>query len=119
MKKFLSFAIAAAFIIAAPSMALAKGKGGKKAAHHAGAYAGKVTAVDATAKTITVAHGKSGASKTFTVTDGTTITVNGAAGKLADITTSMHAKVTEGSTIGSAASIDAGAGKHGKKKKNK
>ena len=116
MKKLLSFALAAAFLISVPSMALAKRTG--KAGHHAG-YAGKVTAVDATAKTITVTHGKGGNAKTFTVTDGTTITVNGAAGKLADIATSMHARVTEGSTIGSAASIDAGAGKHGKKKRSK
>lgn len=117
MKKLLSFALASAFLISVPSMAFAKKSG--KAAHRAGAYAGKVTAVDATAKTITVTHGKGGESKAFTVTDGTTITVNGGAGKLADITTSMHARVTEGSTIGSAASIEAGAGKHGKKKKGK
>ncbi len=117
MKKFLSFAIAAAFVLAAPGMALAKAKGEKKAA---GAH-GKVSAVDATAKTITITHGKGGEAKVFTITDATTITVDGAAGKLADITTGMLAKVSEGTPAGTAASVEATKhekGKGGKKKKN-
>src|SRR2546422_9987738 len=105
MKKLLSFALAAAFLISAPSLALAKEKGEKG---KGGMAAGKVTAVDTTAKTITVQHGKAGEAKTFKVDDSTKITVDGKEAKLADITSDMHAKLTAGRNGGHAASDERG-----------
>ena len=87
MKKLLSYALAVACLFAVPSMTLAKGKGAKP-------LAGKVTAVDAAANTITVKTKKE--DKTFKA-EGATITVDGASAKLADIKVGMKAEVTAGS----------------------
>jgi len=96
--------------LALPSMALAKGKKGD----NAGQVAGKVTAVDTTANTITVSQKKKGEDKTFKAADAK-VTVDGAAAKLSDITVGMHAKVTVGTTPDVATAIDASAGKKGDK----
>ena len=92
-----------------PSMALAKGHKADKP------FKGKVTAVDTGANTITVTKHKTGEQKTFK-TVGATVTVDGASGKLADITIGMRAKVTAGMSPGTAASIEAVAHKKGGKK---
>jgi hypothetical protein len=107
MKKFLSFALAAAFLISAPGMASAKDKSEKK-----GGSAGKVTAVDD--KSITISHGKGGESQTFKVDDSTKVTLDDKDAKIGDIKVGAHVKVTEGSTAGTAASIAAST-HHGKK----
>src|SRR6266568_9321012 len=109
MKKLMSYALAAAVLFAVPGMALAKKSKGENL------VVGKVTAVDTTANTITVTQGKKGEAKTFKAADAK-VTVDGASGKLADITTGMHAKVTVGSSPDTASAIDATAKKAGKKK---
>lgn len=113
MKTLISSVIALALMVSIPCMAQAKGnKGGDKPFH------GKVTAVDATANTITVESKKSAESKTFKAADAK-ITVDGAAGKLADITVGMKAKVTVGTTPDTATAIDASTHKkHDKKAKS-
>jgi hypothetical protein len=108
MKKFLSFALAAAFLISAPGIASAKEK---KAGTH-----GKISAVDTTAKTISITHGKSGEAKTFKVTDATTITLDDKPAKLDDIKVDMFAKVTAGDTEDTAATLTVTT-KHPEKKK--
>jgi hypothetical protein len=78
---------------------------------------GKVTAVDTTANTITIEHGKK-APHTFSVTKDTKITVEGASGKaLSDVKTGMHAKVGTVKKATVALSIDATTKKLKKNKK--
>jgi len=89
-------------------MALAKDKEDKP-------FHGKVTAVDAAANTITVKNKKE--EKTFKA-EGAAIKVNGASGKLSDITTKMRAEVTVGQGD-QATAIEATSGKKGGGKKNK
>jgi Cu/Ag efflux protein CusF len=94
MKTILSFTLAAAFLFASPVMALAAktGKTGKREG-----FKGKVTAVDATAHTITLTNKKSGETKTFKVGKRVKISVDKVKGKqLADISVGMKAKVKEG-----------------------
>jgi len=108
MKKFLSYAMATVMVLALPTMAFAK-----KDKNSSG-FAGKVTAVDTTANTITVGQKKKGEDKTFKAADAK-ITVDGTSAKLADITVGMHAKVTVGTSPDVASAIDASAGKKGEK----
>ena len=107
MKKFASYALVLAILLAVPGVALAGNKGDKP-------FEGKVTAVDTTANTITVAKGKTDTT-TFKAADAK-ITVDGVSSKLANITVGMKAKVTVGSTPGTATSIDATTHKKGGKK---
>jgi hypothetical protein len=94
-------AILSAALLALPCVSLA-GKSDK-----GGGFGGKVTAIDTTAKTITVTHRpkSGGASKTYTVTDATRISVNGTDGKLADIQIGMKASITPGTPDTTAAGI--------------
>ena len=94
-----------------PQVAQAAAKPPKGDAQHGG----KVTAVDATANTITIEHGKK-TPHTFTVTPDTKISVDGAAGKaLADVTTDMHAKIETVKKATVALSIEATTKKNKKK----
>lgn len=111
MKKILSFAMIAAILLAVPSMALAKGKKNGKAGGES------VTAVDTAAKTITV-QGEDGTDKVIK-TEGATITVDGAAADLTQITPGMNVKITVGDAPDTATAIDASAKKGGKKGKKK
>ena len=105
--KFTSYTLALAIFLAIPGMALAGNKGLKP-------FEGKVTAVDTTANTITVTKGKTDV-QTYKAA-GATITVNGASGKLSDITIGMKAKVTVGSTPDTATAIAATSHKTSSKK---
>jgi hypothetical protein len=109
MKKFLSFAMSLAILLAVPSMAMAKDKKKGKPAGDS------VTSVDTTANTITV-KGADGTDKTLK-TDGATITINGVSGELAKITPGMNVKVTVGDAPDKATAIDATASSTGKKGK--
>jgi len=110
MKTLISSVIALALMVSIPCMAQAKGNKGDKPYH------GKVTAVDATANTITVENKKTSESKTFKAADAK-VTVDGAPGKLADITVGMKAKVTVNPTTpDTATAIDASTHKKGGKK---
>lgn len=99
------FALISAALIAMPCASFAgkNGRGGQNSSD----FRGKVTAVDASAKTITVQQNpkRGGEAKTFTVTDATKITVDGKDGALANITTSMRASVTPGTPETTAATI--------------
>jgi len=106
MKTLLSSVLALAILIAVPAMAQAKGDKGPH---------GKVTAVDTTANTITISSKKTGQSTTFKAADAK-VTVDGVAGKLADITVGMKAKITVGTTPDTASAIDASTHKKGDKK---
>ena len=102
-------AVLIAMLLAFPSASFAKKGGG---------FAGSVTTVDASAKTITVSDKKAGAEKTFTVTDSTKITVAGTSATLADLTAGTKVTVTTGSSDTEADTITAAkAGKKGKKGK--
>ncbi len=83
MRKFISYTVALAVILALPGMALAGTKGTKP-------FEGKVTAVDTTANTITVAKDKKD-SQTFKAADAK-VTVDGKSAKLADVTIGMKSK---------------------------
>ena len=106
MKKFISCALAAVIVLAVPGMALAGNKANKPAA-------GKVTAVDTTANTITIAKGKKD-SVTYKAAEAK-ITVNGAPGKLSDVTVGMKAQVTLGASPDTASAIVATTHKKGGK----
>ncbi|HWB58624.1 MAG TPA: hypothetical protein VG733_03995 [Chthoniobacteraceae bacterium] len=109
MRKFISFALALAVILAIPGVAQAK-KADKP-------FEGKVTAIDTTANTITIAKGKKD-SQVFKAA-GATVTVDGASAKLSDITVGMRAKVTVGATADTATAIAATTHKkEGKKNKH-
>ncbi|MCX6967261.1 MAG: hypothetical protein NTZ46_05675 [Verrucomicrobia bacterium] len=108
MKKLFSCALALACLLTLPSMTLAAGKVGKP-------FHGKVTAVDVAANTITVKNKKE--EKTFKA-EGATIKVNGASGKLSDITNKMKAAVTAGEGD-QATAIDATSAQKRGVKKNK
>ncbi len=117
--RLFSYTIAAALLLALPVVTFAKGGGGK-GKHATMAAADSISAIDTTAKTVTVTT--SAGSKTYTVNAGTKITVNGAADKkIDDLKSSMEVKVTAGTPDTVAASIDAKdaaaatAGKGGKK----
>ena len=107
MKKFASYALVLAILLAVPGVALAGNKGAKP-------FEGKVTAVDTTANTITVEKGKTDTT-TFKAADAK-ITVDGVSSKLANIAVGMKAIVTVGSTPGTATAIDATTHKKGGKK---
>jgi hypothetical protein len=93
-----------------PKAAHAAAKPAKVNAEHGG----KVTAVDTTASTITIEHGKK-TPKTFSVTTDTKISVDGVSGKtLADVTTNMHAKIESPKKAMVALSIEATNKKHKK-----
>ncbi len=82
--------IATAFFLAPAGLGLAKDKEGPAGVK------GRVTAVDATAKTITISAGKkSDASgpQTFAVTTATVIKIDGTTATLADIKPKMNASV--------------------------
>ncbi len=98
MKKLIAYAMSLAILLAVPGVALAKKDKGEKP------FAGKVTAVDPAGNTITVKTKEE--EKTFKAT-GATITVDGADGKLSDITNKMRVKVTVGTTPDTASAIDA------------
>jgi len=78
-------------------------------------FSGKVTAVDARAKSITITPSarSGGEAKTFTVTDTTKIEVEGKAAKLAELKMDMMAKVIPGADPKSASVITARIGKRG------
>lgn len=101
-------ALCAAAILVSPSLTFAE-RGNKED----GGFSGKITAVDAAAKTITVtpSHRAGGDPKTFTVTDATKIEVEGKAATISDIKVDMKAQVTPGTDPNSAAAISAKAGK--------
>jgi hypothetical protein len=101
--------LCAVAIVTSPSVALAQ-----RDNTDAG-FSGKVTAVDAKAKTITITPSarSGGEAKTFTVTDTTKIEVEGKAGTLADVKMDMMAKVIPGADPNSAAAITAKTGKRG------
>ena len=107
MKKFASYTLVLAILLAIPGLALAGNKGDKP-------FEGKVTAVDTTGNTITVEKGKKDAT-TFKAADAK-ITVDGVSSKLANITVGMKAKVTVGPTPDTATAIDATTHKKGGKK---
>jgi len=101
-------ALCAAAILVSPSLTFAeRGNEGDSG------FSGKVTAVDATAKTITVtpSHRTGGDPKTFALTDATKIEVEGKTATISDIKADMKAKVTPGTDPNSAAAISAMAGK--------
>jgi Cu/Ag efflux protein CusF len=79
--------------------------------------AGSVTAVDSSAKTITITS-KAGGAKTYSVTDSTKIIgADGAAATLADIKTGQHVRVTFKTNADGtleAVTLKVGSGKHSK-----
>ena len=87
-----------AILLAVPGMAQAKGNKGDKP------IAGKVTAVDAAAGTITLKSKKLAEEKTFKV-EGATITVDGVTAKLEDVKKKMEVKITVGSDPGTATAV--------------
>jgi hypothetical protein len=110
LKRLITSLLTAAIIIAIPSIAVAGGKGDKP-------VKGTVSAVDLKANTITITKKKSSETPTFKVADAK-ITIEGAPGKLADITVGMRVSVTVGSTPDTATEIEVsthkkkGEGKH-------
>ena len=109
MKTLISSLLAVTIMLALPCMAQAKKNKSDQS------ISGKVTAVNATDGTITVSQGKSGPETTYK-TAGATVTVDGTAGKLSDVTVGMNVKITVGSSPDVAATIDATAKKKGGKK---
>jgi hypothetical protein len=93
MKTFLSSLLAAVILLFSPHASFAAKKTDATVEQP---FAGKVTAVDEKAHTITITQKKGGQSQTFTV-HGAAITVDKQKHKhLADVKVGMHAKVKKG-----------------------